>query len=208
MRKILTLLLVTSGISLAEPTVYQEQNFSVEYPAGWMKAETPPGALALFRSPVEGKGLVVIVSQLNVEDPAVALQKMVAGTKDAAAEAGVPITGEKDLDINGTGFRAFSYMLPNHASAFSIMAVEGSWGYSLQGVSGTTDPAADPEIQGALHSFRLLAAVPATAGAAMVDRGEAYRAGELSGKIAIAVLGLGAVFLVLQRRWSGKRKPR
>lgn len=206
MRLSLLSLLIFSGVSFAAPTIYQEQNFSIELPEGWQKADAPPETLLLVRSPDGTKALLLIASKLSAKDKGDALAKMVKGAKDAAAKDGIAITEEHDLDIDGIPFHSYSCSFPNKMAITSNMGVAGQWGYAMQGMSSTSFPSTDPEIQNSMHSFRLLSPVPVSTAplkAAGDEENAAYRLGRITGTVAMIALIIGAIFLPWRK--SSKR---
>ncbi len=201
-------LLTLSIASGAIPTIYQEQNFSIEFPAAWQKAETPPDALALVRSPDGAKGVIIIAYKIAPEKISTALKEFIAGAKNGAIEKGIAIKDERDLKINEVPFHTYSFALPNSVTIVSNITVAGNWGYSVQGFSSVSDPAADPEVSGVLQSFRLLSP-PAAISAVRNDSepgGEAYRVGQMAGTVAFIAFVAGVIVLLGRTLTRGKKE--
>jgi hypothetical protein len=207
MKLLLAVFLAFSCASHAAPTIYQEQNFSIEFPNEWQKAEAPPETLALFRSVDGTKGVVVLAFKIAPSERPTALKNFVAGAKNGAIEKGLKITGERDLEINGVPFHSHSFTLPGNVVTVSNMSVAGEWGYSVQGFSGVSDPASDPEFSGFFQSFRLLAQPPVTA--AIRGSGEqksaAYKVGNFVGKIALYAFFAIALVKFIQKQSKAKK---
>jgi len=211
MRKTTLLIFASSLICQAEPIRFEEANFSIDVPAAWKKAETPPQALALFRSPDNSKGVTFMTMRFSPEDAPTALEKMVSGAKGGAQKSNVPVTGEHERVIDGVTFSVHSLTMPGNVSVISSMAVAGERGYSIQGFSGVSDAATDPEIVAMLESFKLLSkpSAPATALPA-VDRsakGQAYQFGEFMGRLAVIAFGVGAIILTGVKAFKRSKKP-
>jgi hypothetical protein len=208
MKKMLLLLPALFQLCQAEPVRFEEGNFSIDVPATWKKAEAPPEALALYRSVDNSKGLTLMTMRLSAKDSPTALEKMFSGAKGAAQKSGIPITGEHDEVIDGVTFKVYSVTLRNNVTVRSAMAVVGQRGYSIQGFSGVSDPATDPEISAMVESFRLLnkPATPLAASASPKD--EAYEFGQMIGKWAFIALIAGAVGLAIRKTFGSSRLDR
>ncbi|MEO5917393.1 MAG: hypothetical protein ABIS50_24400 [Luteolibacter sp.] len=207
--KILTavFMLAVCQISLAEPASFEEQNFSIDLPAGWTKGETPPQCLALVRSTDGAKGMVLMAFKIPPEEITNALTGLVRGAKNAALAKNLPFTNEHDQVIDGVGFHFYSSVQPGNVGTVSMMGVTGNWGYSVQGFSSNLDPSKDPEITTAMNSFRLLAPVPdsATSPITSSSQGEAYQAGQFFGKWAVIAFIAGAVVIIFRKAAAAKR---
>lgn len=206
MRETVLLLLAFCQICRAELVRFEEANFSIDIPATWTKAEAPPEALAVFRSPDDSKGVTLMTAKFSPEDAPTALEKMISGAKRWAKNANSPISGEHEKVIDGVTFRGYSATLPGDVTVNAAMAVVGVRGYSIQGFSGGTDAATDAEILGILDSFRLLTKASSPA-AGRSSEGAAYKFGELVGKWAMIALIAGAVILSFLKSLKRSKEP-
>ena len=207
MKKASLLFLLSCQICHAEPVRFEEANFSIDIPGTWKKAESPPQVLALYRSADNSKGITLITAEFSENDAPTALEQMVSGAKGAAQKSNVPITGEHDKEIDGVNFRVYSMTMPGNVTVQSMTGVVGLRAYSIQGFSGVSDPAKDPELASMLGSFRLLAkaaALPVPTLSAP-PRNEAYEFGQKVGRLSFYALIVGAIIIVVRRSFKGAR---
>jgi len=206
MKKAALLLLVFCQICQAEPVRFEEANFSIDIPATWKKADAPPQALALYRSADNSKGITLMTAEFPAKEAPTAREQMVSGAKEAAQKSNVPVTGEHDKEIDGVNFRVYTMTMPGNVTVQSMTGVEGLRGYSIQGFSGVSDPAKDPELVSMFESFRLLAKTPVPPAAPSTPpRNEAYEFGQMVGRWLFFVLIGGAIIIVVRRSFRGAK---
>ena len=210
MRILLTLLFTACQISLAESTRFEEQNFSLNVPAGWQKGETPPNALAQYHSQDATKGVAIMSFKTSAPNPITALEKFVSGAKEAAAKKQIAIIAEHDQVIHGVTFRVYSMVMPGNISILSTAAVVGDGtAYSIQGFSRGTDAAKDPEILAIINSFNLLSPPSALVTSPVTaEKSEAYKMGQYFGKWSMIALLVGAVVIMIQKAVKPKPKKK
>lgn len=201
MKKASLLFLLFCQICQAEPVRFEQANFSIDIPATWKEAEAPPHVLGLYRSADNSKGITLITAEFSEKDAPTALEQMVSGAKGAAQKSNVPVTGEHDKVIDGVNFRVYSMTMPGNVTVQSMTGVVGLRGYSIQGFSGVSDPAKDPEMASMLGSFRLLAksAAPLSPAPSAPPRNEAYEFGQKVGRLSFFALIGGAIIVVVRR---------
>jgi len=207
MKKAALLLLVFCQVCRAELVRFEEANFSIDIPATWKKSEAPPQALALYRSADNSKGITLMTAELPAKEAPTARDQMVSGAKEAAQKSNVPITGEHDKEIDGVNFRVFKMTMPGNVTVQSMTGVLGLRGYSIQGFSGVSDPAKDPELVSMLESFRLLAksAAPPAPAPSAPPRNEAYEFGKMMGRLSFFALIGAAIIIVVRRSFRGAK---
>ncbi len=197
------LLVAAAGMGLAASTVYQEQNFSIDFPEGWTRGAPPPYGLALVMSPDETKGFAIGCNKVPADKISAMFGTAIASQKNAAANRGGTISGEHDQVIGGVNFRTFLMTLPDNSSSVVYVGAAGQLAYSINGFSTTSVASEDPGIMAVINSFRLLApAVSPTAPLSQEADRDGLReggGGNSSRKAALMALAAGVVFTGVMR---------
>ena len=203
-------LLLIAGLARslgAAPVTVDQYNFSLDLPEGWTPLDTPPPEIALARESADKqKSVRVGVLKVQTDELVAGTRDMVEGMKQGMLRSGLRIEGERDVAMAGLFFHTLVARSPGMKSAAGYTTSAGNCVYGIQLHSKETDASIDPELQGIINSFRLLAPKKAPeTGAFRVG----YQVGQnflifgLFG--ALLVLSAGA-WLIIRKKQPRKRK--
>ena len=163
---LLSAFLLLSACALAGAMNFVEHNFSVEMPPGWSSINPAPrDALLAVQSPSKTQKFLVFATKTQSLVHPDAGRDVRNDTRDKMTKAGYKIDPDQDTTLGGVPFVSFVAHLPSGGGTDTVYTAKaGDQVYMLQAISLANDAAADAQLQAAVQSFKLLAAVDAPAG--------------------------------------------
>jgi hypothetical protein len=201
---VITIIIAACHASLAAPAVFQDHNFSIEFPSDWQILNPPPDQTLAAAQTIDGlKTLLVIAAKLPASELSAASRDMIAGAKQSAIDKGWQITNEHETSVSGVPFHAFTTRVSARASIITYVGLAGDEGYMLQGMCKESDASSDAEVTGAINSFRLLSPRNPPAETSRPNS-TAYRTGYIFGQVLfLAIIGTGIVWVI---RWVKNKR--
>jgi hypothetical protein len=193
------------GHGFATPHTFQEQNFSVDIPSGWLPLRPlPPGALDAFQSPQKSERLVIFAAKVSANKYPHAEVDTWQSAKKAMTDGGLKFDPERKTALGGLSFITASARLPSGGSLTAYTAARGNDVYMLQAFSMAAVDSPGSQLQSAVQSFRLVSPESASAKPSSEDS-SAARSGAAAGHVffyGLLVVGVIVIF----RLFTPKRR--